>query len=168
MLMFFLFTIVSLHVVLIIPGCMSMFKVGKGSPGVLNSITPQKLLPLNPPSPSEFPMIFHGGGMDIFWNHTFNKNSSLKFCELERYIPAAQTQSKPQRVIVLVCRLQKSSTGDNNFVKWGGHFSSTDQNDKTSQSGPPSKLSPEYSSQTKLKWSVPFDEPTKINSGILG
>ena len=38
MLMFFLFTIVSLHVVLIIPGCMSMFKVGKGSPGVLNSI----------------------------------------------------------------------------------------------------------------------------------
>ena len=41
MLMFFLFTIVSLHVVLIIQGCMSMFKVGKGSPGVLNSI-PQK------------------------------------------------------------------------------------------------------------------------------
>ena len=99
---------------------MSMFKVGKGSPGVLNSITSQKLLPLNPPSPSEFPMIFRGGGMDIFWNHTFNKNSSLKFCELERYIPAAQTQSKPQRVVVLVCRLQKSSTGDNNFVKWGG------------------------------------------------
>ena len=30
---------------------MSMFKVGKGSPGVLNSITPQKLLPLNPPLP---------------------------------------------------------------------------------------------------------------------
>ena len=86
---------------------MSMFKVGKGSPGVLNSITSQKLLPLNPPSPSEFPMIFRGGGMDIFWNHTFNKNSSLKFCELERYIPAAQTQSKPQRVVVLV---------------WGGTF----------------------------------------------
>ena len=36
------FTIVSLHVVLIIPGCMLMFKVGKGSPGVLNSIQ-QKL-----------------------------------------------------------------------------------------------------------------------------
>ena len=48
-----------------------------------------------------------------------------------------------------------------------GHFSSTDQNDKTSQSGPPSKLSPEYSSQTKLKWSIPLDEPTEI-SGILG
>ena len=34
---------------------------------------PWKLLPLNPPSPLEFPMIFHGGlggGMDIFWNHT--------------------------------------------------------------------------------------------------
>ena len=38
-----------------------------------------------------------------------------------------------------------------------GHFSPTDQNDQTSQSGPPSKLiSPEYSSQTKLKWSVPL------------
>ena len=33
----FLFTIFSLHVALI-PGCMSMFKVGKGSPGVLNSL----------------------------------------------------------------------------------------------------------------------------------
>ena len=44
---------------------------------------------------------------------------------------------------------------------------STDQNDKTSQSGPPSKLSPEYSSQTKLKWSIPLDERTEI-SGILG
>ena len=87
MLMFFLFTIVSLHVVLIIPGCMSMFKVGKG----------RRLIP-------------------------FNKNSSLKFCELERYIPAAQTQSKPQRVIVLVCRLQKSNTGETNFVKWRGTF----------------------------------------------
>ena len=32
--------------------------------------TPWKLLPLKPPSPSEFPMIFCGGGMDIFWNHT--------------------------------------------------------------------------------------------------
>ena len=35
--------------------------------------SPRKLLPLNPPSPLEFPMIFcgGGGGMDIFWNHTF-------------------------------------------------------------------------------------------------
>ena len=38
--------------------------------------TPRKLLPLKPPSSSEFSMIFRGGegggvGMDIFWNHTF-------------------------------------------------------------------------------------------------
>ena len=79
----------------------------------------------------------------------------------------SQTHPKPQRVIVLVCRLQKSSTGTKILSKGEGHFSLTDQNDKTSQSGPPSKLSPEYSSQTKLKWSVPFDEPTEI-SGILG
>ena len=34
----------------------------------------EKKFPMNPPSPAEFPMIFHGGwrggGMDIFWNHT--------------------------------------------------------------------------------------------------
>ena len=29
--------------------------------------TPQKLLPLNPPSPSEFPMIFRGGGGGGVW-----------------------------------------------------------------------------------------------------
>ena len=38
MLMFLLFTTFSLHVVLIIPGCMLMFTVGNGSSGVLNSI----------------------------------------------------------------------------------------------------------------------------------
>ena len=35
-----------------------------------NPPTPWKLLPFNPPSPSEFPIVFRGGGMDIFWNHT--------------------------------------------------------------------------------------------------
>ena len=29
--------------------------------------TPRKLLPLNPPSPLEFPMIFHGGGGGGVW-----------------------------------------------------------------------------------------------------
>ena len=32
--------------------------------------TPRNFLPLNPPSPSEFPMIFCGGGIDIFCNRT--------------------------------------------------------------------------------------------------
>ena len=40
-------------------------------------------------------------------------------CPVERYIPAEQSQPKPQLVrmiIVLVSRIQESSTGDNNFV----------------------------------------------------
>ena len=62
---------------------------------------------------------------------------------MERYIPVAQTQPKPQHVIALVSRIQKSGTRDNNFVKnfcQFCHFGSTDQNDQTGQSGPPSKL----------------------------
>ena len=39
---------------------------------------------------------------------------------MERYILVAQTQKKPQHVIVLVSRTQKSDTRDNNFVKWRG------------------------------------------------
>ena len=46
-----------------------------------NPPTSQKLLPFNPPSPSEFPMVFRGGGMDIFWNHTFkNRCQGGKHC----------------------------------------------------------------------------------------
>ena len=42
---------------------------------------------------------------------------------MERYIPVAQTQPNPvQHVIVLVRRIQKSSTRANNFVKWRGTF----------------------------------------------
>ena len=41
---------------------------------------------------------------------------------MERYILVAQTQPKPQHVNVLVSRIQKSSTSDNNFVKWRGTF----------------------------------------------
>ena len=69
-------------------------------------------------------------------------------------------------VIVLVSRKQKSSTGDNNFVKRKGTFQSNwlkwpDQSKRTTF-----KAGPEYSSQTKPKESVPFDVRTKI-SGIL-
>ena len=55
------------------------------------------------------------------------------------------TQATARLVIVLASRIQKSGTGDNNFVK----------------------ASPEYSGRTKPKWSVPFDVATEI-SGILG
>ena len=69
-------------------------------------------------------------------------------------------------VIVLVSRKQKSSTGDNNFVKREGTFQSNwlkwpDQSKRTTF-----KAGPQYSSRTKPKESVPFDVPTKI-SGIL-
>ena len=69
-------------------------------------------------------------------------------------------------VIVLVSRKQKSSTGDNNFVKRKGTFQSNwlkwpDQSKRTTF-----KAGPDYSSRTKPKESVPFDVPTKI-SGIL-
>ena len=43
---------------------------------------------------------------------------------MERYILVALTQLKPQHVIVLVSRIQKSGTGENNFVKWRGTFRS--------------------------------------------
>ena len=40
--------------------------------------TPQKLLPLNPPSPSEFPMIFHGGGGGV-WIFSETTRSFLQY-----------------------------------------------------------------------------------------
>ena len=48
-----------------------------------NPPTSRKLLPFNPPSPSEFPMVFRGGGMDIFWNHTI-KCGSVKHVDMQR------------------------------------------------------------------------------------
>ena len=48
-----------------------------------------------------------------------------------------------------------------------GHFGPTDQDNRTGQSGPPSKLVVHIAGRTKLKWSIPFDVPTKF-SGILG
>ena len=49
------------------------------------------------------------------------------------------TQTTTRFVIVLVSRIQKSGTGNNNFVKWKGTFN---RNDRTGQSGPPSKVIP--------------------------
>ena len=49
------------------------------------------------------------------------------------------------RGVVLASRIQKSGTGDNNFVKsgkWKGHFGPTDGNDQIGQSGPPSEWVP--------------------------
>ena len=77
------------------------------------------------------------------------------------------TQATTRLVIILVSRIQKSGTGDNNFVKWKGTFQSDwlkwpDWSKRTTL-----KAGPKYSGWTKPKWTVPFDVPTKI-SGILG
>ena len=57
-------------------------------------LTRRKLLPLNPPYPLEFPMIFHGGaggGMDIFWNHTIQQLGSCTWKQdwLMAYCPCS-------------------------------------------------------------------------------
>ena len=62
-------------------------------------------------------------------------------------------------VIVLVSRKQKRGTGDYNFVKKRDiSVRPTDQSKRTTF-----KAGPEYSGQTKPKWSVPFDVPTEMS-----
>ena len=34
---------------------------------------PLEICTSGPPTPLELPVTFHGGGMDIFWNYTFEK-----------------------------------------------------------------------------------------------
>ena len=46
------------------------------------------------------------------------------------------------KLLVLVRRIEKSGTGDNNLANGKGHFGPTDRNDQTGHSGPPSKLVP--------------------------
>ena len=60
----------------------------------------------------------------------FNKNSGLKFRKFSVFNGTVQsgstdpTQATARLVIVLASRIQKSGTGDNNFVKWKGTFRS--------------------------------------------
>ena len=63
-------------------------------------------------------------------------------CQVDRLHSACTdpTQATGHLVIVLVSRIQKSSTEDNSFVKLKGTFWSDLPNNQTSQSGPPSKL----------------------------
>ena len=65
------------------------------------------------------------------------------------------------KLLVLVSRIEKSGTGDNNFGKWN-RPKWPDRSQWTTF-----KAGPEYSGRTKPKWSVPFDVPTEI-TGILG
>ena len=79
----------------------------------------------------------------------FNENSGLKFRTF--HMPNGtihcsctdSTQATARLVIILLSRLQKSGTGDNNFVKWKGTFrSDRTKSSVTGQSGPSSKLVP--------------------------
>ena len=103
----------------------------------------------------------------------WTKHSSFKFWKFHlpnRTVHSGctdPTEATTRLVIILVSRIQKSSTGNNNFVKWKGAFRSDwpkwpDWSKQTTL-----KAGPKFSGWTKLKWSVPFDVPTKI-SGILG
>ena len=74
---------------------------------------------------------------------------------MEQYIPVAQTQPKPvQHVIVLVSRIQKSSTRDKNFVKWRGTFRSDRPKWPDQSKWTTFRSGHEYSGQTKLKWTI--------------
>ena len=79
----------------------------------------------------------------------FNENSGLKFRTF--HMPNGtihcsctdSTQATARLVIILLSRLQKSGTGDNNFVKWKGTFrSDRTKSSVTGQRGPSSKLVP--------------------------
>ena len=60
---------------------------------------------------------------------------------MEFYIPVTPTRPKPPRVWLLF--LKKSGAGDNNVFELA-HFGSTDRNKRTGESGPPSKLVPNF------------------------
>ena len=68
-----------------------------------------------------------------------------------------QAQDTARLVIVLVSRMQKSVTGDNNFVKWKGTFWSDRKKWADRSKWTTFKAGPEYSGPTKPKWSVSFD-----------
>ena len=67
------------------------------------------------------------------------------------------TQATAHLVIVLASRILKSSTGNNNFVKWKGTFWSDRPKWPDRSKWTTFKAGHEYSGWTKLKWSIPFD-----------
>ena len=66
------------------------------------------------------------------------------------------TQTTAHLVIVLESRIQKSGTGDNNFVKWKGTFRSNRPKWPDCSKRSTFKADSEYSSWTKSKWSFPL------------
>ena len=79
----------------------------------------------------------------------FNKNFGLKIQKF--HVPNGTVHSgftDPFQataclpIVPTASRIQKSGTGDTNFVKWKGLFGRTDRNEWTGQSEPPSKVVP--------------------------
>ena len=109
----------------------------------------------------------------IFGRFPFNKKSGLKFCKFHVFSGTVHSgctdpaQATMCLVIVLWSRIQKSGIGDNNFVKWKGLFDLTGRNDRTSQSGPPSKLVSNIPVRPNQNGLFLLMYQTKI-SGILG
>ena len=66
------------------------------------------------------------------------------------------------KLLVLVSRIQKCSTGGNNFNKWKETFQSDRPKWPDRSKWTTFKAGPEYSSRTKPKRSVPFDVATEI------
>ena len=60
------------------------------------------------------------------------------------------------KLLVLVSRIQKSPTRDNNFGKWKGTFRSDRPKWPDRSLWTTFKAAPEYSGRTKPKWSVPI------------
>ena len=108
--------------------------------------------------------------MKGFEHFPFNKNSGLKFRKF--HVPNGRvhagctdpTWTTMCLVIVLVSRIQKSSTGNNNFVKWKGPFQSDQLKWWDWSKWTTFKAVPNYSGWTKPNWSIPFDVPTEISS----
>ena len=109
----------------------------------------------------------------------FNKNSGLKFRKfhvpngtVQYYVPSSCTdpiQATACLLTVLVNRIQKSGSGDNNFVKWKRDISV--QLTKTTRPVKEDHLQScswiFWSNQCKQNCSIPFDVPTEMY-GILG
>ena len=72
------------------------------------------------------------------------------------------TQATARLFIGLVSRIQKSSTGDNNFVKWKRTFRSERPKLADRSKWATFKGSPKYSGRTEPKPSVPSDFQRKI------
>ena len=91
-------------------------------------------------------------------------------CQMEQNIPVTDSvQATAHLVIVLVSRIQKSSTGDKNFVKRQETFESDRRKWPDWSKWTTFKSSLEYSSDTKLKWHTLYQPKLNVRDfGLNG